>query len=501
MRPDPVALDEPLAIAVQELVQQWLRRGKRLDSYDRASANGGGATSPINQLIRVSSATPDSFGSPCYVQFWDGTAWSDAANQARAITPLVDTLSQSTISPGSQTVTPDSMVGITVGLSLLVDPETANSESVTVTAVTSTTFDATFANSHSGTPIQIQANGTLVTTIYKARLMRVESNGMFIYAVSAAESAASRGETIKDDKGGAQTSTVHKVNNSVVTLVGGEAVTTIDDASATASGLVNLTSGQIMGSGDKKFTHSILANQANSSDAEIALIDETGSDSFFLASKSLGSMFKNAFHGRFDVYGEQHVVDFVKVGDSLLGDPTGLGMVLVSPAASNGITISIAWVSGTSSYTIGTGLAIHLGDYINSAVVGQFVISNSPYSYNPTTGVLLTPTPSTTTTESGIVVSRADPFVRGYSVTGIISSNPGQISAKFNGANSCFYISGGEISDGPGGNIKYGIQLASGKIVFGATGTSGGGDDVNGGIITALGTGSVDVIQQNVFSF
>lgn len=60
------------------------------------------------------------------------------------------TTSTTTVAPGAVTVTPASIFGIHVGDSLLVDVNAAQ-ETVLVTAVTDTTFTATFANSHSGT--------------------------------------------------------------------------------------------------------------------------------------------------------------------------------------------------------------------------------------------------------------------------------------------------------------------------------------------------------------
>lgn len=68
--------------------------------------------------------------------------------------------------------------------------------------------------------------------------------------------------TVKDDKGGSVTSTVHKVINSTVTNVGGEAVTTIDNASAAAAGLVSLAD-QTLGNGHKTFQQAVTVNSAN----------------------------------------------------------------------------------------------------------------------------------------------------------------------------------------------------------------------------------------------
>jgi hypothetical protein len=80
-----------------------------------------------------------------------------------------NTTASTAIAPGSVTVTPASMYGIHVGDYLVVDTGTPQ-EVVQVTAVTMTTFTATFANSHSGT----YAITTAVDVYGKARL----ANGM-----------------------------------------------------------------------------------------------------------------------------------------------------------------------------------------------------------------------------------------------------------------------------------------------------------------------------------
>lgn len=65
------------------------------------------------------------------------------------IEPYVDTtLGTAVGAPGSVTVSPPSMVGIYVGAVLVVGRGTPNLESVTVAAVTPTTFTATFAATH-----------------------------------------------------------------------------------------------------------------------------------------------------------------------------------------------------------------------------------------------------------------------------------------------------------------------------------------------------------------
>lgn len=66
-------------------------------------------------------------------------------------TNRVNTTTATTISAGSQVVTPADMSRIYVGQRLFVDAGLATSESVTITAVSATTFTATFANSYSGT--------------------------------------------------------------------------------------------------------------------------------------------------------------------------------------------------------------------------------------------------------------------------------------------------------------------------------------------------------------
>ncbi len=72
---------------------------------------------------------------------------------AASVTPVglaVDTTSATTISAGSQVVTPASMTGIRLSQMLVFAGGTGAAEAVRVTALTSTTFTATFANSHSG---------------------------------------------------------------------------------------------------------------------------------------------------------------------------------------------------------------------------------------------------------------------------------------------------------------------------------------------------------------
>lgn len=71
--------------------------------------------------------------------------------QKRAGALLVNTTTSTAVSSaGSVTITPSAMTNIFVGTQLLVDTG-ASAETVVVTAVTSTTFTATFANTHSST--------------------------------------------------------------------------------------------------------------------------------------------------------------------------------------------------------------------------------------------------------------------------------------------------------------------------------------------------------------
>jgi len=66
-------------------------------------------------------------------------------------TNRVNTTTTTTISAGSQAVTPASMTGIYLGQRLFIDSGSTPSESVVVTAVTASTFTATFVNAYSGT--------------------------------------------------------------------------------------------------------------------------------------------------------------------------------------------------------------------------------------------------------------------------------------------------------------------------------------------------------------
>lgn len=74
------------------------------------------------------------------------------------------------ITAGAQTVTPASMTGIYAGTRLDIDSGTSSFEVVTVSSVTSTTFTATFASSHSAAATCI---GAVPTNLRQAILMLV----------------------------------------------------------------------------------------------------------------------------------------------------------------------------------------------------------------------------------------------------------------------------------------------------------------------------------------
>jgi hypothetical protein len=65
------------------------------------------------------------------------------------VEPVVATTLGTAVTAGAQTVTPPTMASIFAGAQLLVDSG-VNQEVITVTSITTTTFTATFANSHSG---------------------------------------------------------------------------------------------------------------------------------------------------------------------------------------------------------------------------------------------------------------------------------------------------------------------------------------------------------------
>lgn len=93
-------------------------------------------------------------GQPCGVE---NLAFNTTDGNAR--TPI-STTSTTVVAPGNATVTPASMSGIQVGMFLFVGGLTT-AEMIQVTAITGTTFTATFTKSHSGT----WAIGTFATYI------------------------------------------------------------------------------------------------------------------------------------------------------------------------------------------------------------------------------------------------------------------------------------------------------------------------------------------------
>jgi hypothetical protein len=84
-----------------------------------------------------------------------------------ALATAINTTGPSTIAAGSRTVTPVSMVGITTSTPLLIDSLASGiQETVTPSAVTATTFTATFVNGHSAgfgiTGSQTTSGNTLI---------------------------------------------------------------------------------------------------------------------------------------------------------------------------------------------------------------------------------------------------------------------------------------------------------------------------------------------------
>ena len=78
---------------------------------------------------------------------------------------VVDTTSATTVVAGSQAVTPASMAGIFLNQNLVFAGGTGAAEVVAVTAVTSTTFTATFANGHSGAYHITSLRGTFLGAV------------------------------------------------------------------------------------------------------------------------------------------------------------------------------------------------------------------------------------------------------------------------------------------------------------------------------------------------
>lgn len=75
---------------------------------------------------------------------------------------VVSTTSATTIAPGAQAVTPLTMYGIEAGAILNIANGAGTAEDVRVTAITATTFTATFVNAHSGAYTIIGHRGTFL---------------------------------------------------------------------------------------------------------------------------------------------------------------------------------------------------------------------------------------------------------------------------------------------------------------------------------------------------
>lgn len=75
------------------------------------------------------------------------------------------TATTSVAAPGSVAITPASMANITIGMILNISHGTGTAEDVVVSAITSTTFTATFANTHSGTYNICSYKGTFLKGI------------------------------------------------------------------------------------------------------------------------------------------------------------------------------------------------------------------------------------------------------------------------------------------------------------------------------------------------
>lgn len=136
-----------------------IRTGKEYQIGDEA-----GVTDSDVERIKIESITGSTFtaefdnphGSTdsvrrIYQGEWD--VWVKITNLRVATSSdnFVNTTVSATIIPGSRTVTPSSMTNIFVGQKLFIAQGTSASEVVQVTAITSTTFTASFSYGHSGT--------------------------------------------------------------------------------------------------------------------------------------------------------------------------------------------------------------------------------------------------------------------------------------------------------------------------------------------------------------
>lgn len=104
-------------------------------------------------LVSVDPSTEPGRIAPAYGQIWPIVRQQLAAVQVSFCAGFgpVTTVAANTSAGANQVVTPASMQGIYVGTLLTCDPGiVASREMVTVTAVTATTFTATFADAHTG---------------------------------------------------------------------------------------------------------------------------------------------------------------------------------------------------------------------------------------------------------------------------------------------------------------------------------------------------------------
>ena len=119
-----------------------------LTNLATGASSGTAGTLPINDITvrgmlisteaAITGATAH-FMSYCLRQY-----------RAGVLVPTVNTTSATTISASSMAVTPASMANIQVNSLLYISGGTGTAETVVVTAITATTFTATFAQSHSG---------------------------------------------------------------------------------------------------------------------------------------------------------------------------------------------------------------------------------------------------------------------------------------------------------------------------------------------------------------
>ena len=101
--------------------------------------------------------------------------------------PNINTNLQSGLSPGTQTVTPDSMAGIKAGRLLWIGND-SNREQVAVTAVTASTFTASFANSHAR-PVSVTGQTILGNGGHQMAPYSMWKNGAFTTDTSMSASA------------------------------------------------------------------------------------------------------------------------------------------------------------------------------------------------------------------------------------------------------------------------------------------------------------------------